>query len=589
MLIKDIQKNIKEAAQGAIQEALGEKPKDITLTFPPEIALGDFTLECFSLGKQFKKAPAEIAKIIAGTLNERKNKIIEKAAAAGPYVNIKINTDVLFRAVCGETISQGQSFGNFESKKSRKVMVEYLSPNTNKPLHLGHLRNGSLGMAIANLFETAGNSVIKASLINDRGIHICKSMLAWQKWGENSTPESEGLKGDHFVGKWYVRYAEEAEKNPELEKEIHAMLKKWEEGDQEILELWRKMNQWVYGGFGQTYANFGLEFDKYYFESENYKLGKDVIDEGLAKKIFKKETDGSVVFHLPEKEFGLDKDGKAKKITLLRADGTSVYITQDLGTALLKMKEFNLDRSIYVVGSEQNYHFKVLFKILKSLSYIWASGIFHLSYGMVYLPEGKMKSREGKVVDADDFISEIIKLAEDGIRERDAENKISKEEAGERARKIAVGAIKFYMLRVNPAQDIYFDPRQSLSLEGFTGPYCQYAFARISNIIKNAPEMPKIGTIDFSVLVSDEERLIAQKIIQFPDEILKSLEELNPSKIATHIFELAKIFNQFYHLHPVLKAEDEKTKHARLVLIQSVAITLQKGLNLLGIETLERM
>ncbi len=578
-----------DEVEKTVIETLGEKPKNIILTFPPEITLGDFTLECFSLGRQFKKAPAEIAKIISEKLNVDKSDIIEKAEAAGPYVNIKIFSNSLFQSVCGEVVAKGESFGNFEGGKSQKIMVEYLSPNTNKPLHLGHVRNGSLGMALANLFKKAGASVIKTSLINDRGIHICKSMLAWQKWGKNSTPESAGLKGDHFVGKWYVRYAEEAQKNPELEKEIHAMLKKWEAGDPEVVDLWKKMNQWVYGGFSETYKNFGLEFDKYYFESENYKLGKDIIGEGLAKKIFRKETDGSVVFHLPEKEFGSDKDGRKKLATLLRADGTSVYITQDLGTALLKMKEFDLDRSIYVVGSEQNYHFKVLFKILKSLGYKWADELQHLSYGMVYLPEGKMKSREGTVVDADDFISEIVKLAEDGIRERDVENKISKEEAGVRAKKIATGAIKFYMLRVNPVQDIYFSPKESISLEGFTGPYCQYAFARISNIIKNAEAMPEVNTTDFSVLISDEERLIAQKIIQFTDEILKSLEELNPSRIATHIFELAKIFNQFYHLHPVLKAEDEKTKHARLVLIQSVAIVLQKGLNLLGIETLERM
>lgn len=589
ILIKDVQKNIEEAIRETIQEALGEKPEDIVLTFPPEIKLGDFTLECFALSKQFKKAPAEIAKIIADKLNTAKSDLIEKTEATGPYVNIKIFNSLLFQSICGEAIAKGKFFGDFDGKKPQKVMVEYLSPNTNKPLHLGHLRNGSLGMAISNLFDAFGDKVVKANLVNDRGIHIAKSMLAWQKWANGETPESAGMKGDHFVGKWYVRYAQEFEKNPELEKEARAMLEKWEAGDPEVVRIWKIMNEWVYQGFSKTYEDFGLKFDKFYFESETYKLGKDIVEEGLAKKVFRRAEDGSVVFDLPQDEFGLDKEKQPKKETILRADGTSVYITQDLGTALLKVANFKLDRSIHVVGSEQNYHFKVLFKILKSLGYSWADGFYHLSYGMVYLPEGKMKSREGKVVDADDFISEIIKLAGDSIRERDAENKIPAEEVKTRSKKIAIGAIKFYMLRVNPAQDIHFDPKESLSLEGFTGPYCQYAFARISSIIRNAKNMPTLEEVDFSILNSDEERLIAQKIIQFPDEISKSLEELNPSRIATHTFELAKAFNQFYHAYPVLKAEDEKTKHARLVLIQSVAIALKKGLTLLGIETLEKM
>ncbi len=587
--IRKIRKIILKKIAESVMESFGEKPESVSLALPPEIALGDFTVECFNLAKQFKKSPAEIAKIISEKLSEKKDEIIKKATGVGPYVNINIDLSALLGSVCAEVISREESFGNSDFGKNQRVMVEYLSPNTNKPLHLGHLRNGSLGMAMANLFEAAGHAVIKASLINDRGVHICKSMLTWKKWGNGSTPKSQGVKGDRFVGKWYVRFAKELEKNPELEKEVQEMLQKWEAGDPEIIKLWKMMNDWVYDGFSETYKEFGLKFDKFYYESETYKLGKNIIDEGLKKKVFRKDENGSVVFDLLKEEFGLDKDGNPKKITLLRSDGTSVYMAQELGTALLKIKEYRLDRSIYVVGSEQNYHFRSLFKILESLKYDWAKGLFHLSYGMVYLPEGKMKSREGKVIDADDFIKEIKDLAAESIRTRDAENKISEKEVKERAGKIGIGAIKFYLLRVNPNQDINFNPKESISLEGFTGPYCQYAFARISSILKNAGSMPEIKDADFSVLDSDEERLIIQKIIQFPDEILMAVKEFNPSQIATQTFELAKAFNQFYHKHPVLNANGEELKNARLILIKAVAIVLKKGLNLLGIETLERM
>lgn len=587
--IREIRKIILERIEKSVEELFGAKPDSINLVFPPDIALGDFTVECFSPGKQFKKPPAEIAKTISEKLDGEKDEIIEKATAEGPYVNIKVSPSALFGSVCAEIISREESFGNSDFGKNQKVMVEYLSPNTNKPLHLGHLRNGSLGMAIANLFESAGHAVIKANLINDRGVHICKSMLAWQKWGNGSTPQSQGLKGDHFVGKWYVRFAQEAKKDANLEEEVREMLRKWEAGDPEIMKLWKMMNKWVYEGFAGTYKEFGLKFDKFYYESETYKLGKDIIDEGLGKKVFRKDKDGSVVFDLPKEEFGLDKDGNPKKITMLRSDGTSVYMTQELGTALLKIRGHRLDRSVYVVGSEQNYHFRSLFKILESLEYAWAKGLSHLSYGMVYLPEGKMKSREGKVVDADDFIAKIKDLAAEGIRERDTENKISEEEIRERARKIGIGAIKFYLLRVNPDQDINFDPKESISLEGFTGPYCQYAYARISSILKNVESVPEVKITDFSVLDSDEERLIIRKIIQFPDEISMAVKEFNPSRIATHIFELAKAFNQFYHKHPVLGADSEELTKVRLVLIRATSIVLKKGLSLLGIETLERM
>lgn len=589
MTIQELKEVLIEKIRVSAEKAFGEKLDEVRLAIPPNITLGDFTIECFLLSKQFRKDPKKIAAELARSISENKGDIVQKAIATGAYVNIKISSDILFDSICSEIISQGDSFGNSTSGKKQRVVVEYLSPNTNKPLHLGHARNGSLGMAIANILEATGHTVIKANLVNDRGVHICKSMLAWKKWGEGETPESAGLKGDHFVGKWYVRYAQEEEKDVHLEEEVQDMLQKWEAGDLETIELWKTMNKWVYDGFSETYKNFGLVFDKFYYESDTYKLGKDIIAEGLEKKVFYKDQRGAIVYNLPEKEFGLNKDKSQKKVVVLRADGTSVYITQDLGTALLKVQENNLDSSIYVVGSEQGHHFRCLFHILKSLGYPWAHKLYHLSYGMVYLPEGKMKSREGKVVDADNLIEEVENLVAEGIKSRNNEKELADEEIKNRARKIGIGAIKFYLLRVNPAQDIYFDPKESISLEGFTGPYCQYAYARISSILKNAELISELKNVDFSVLDSDEERLIAQKLVQFPDEISSSVKEFNPSRIASHIFEISKTFNQFYHKHPVLNAENENLKNARLVFIQAIGLTIKKGLNLLGIDVLEKM
>jgi arginyl-tRNA synthetase len=471
--IERIKNDILNQTEEAVKKVFGEKPEILHLGFPPEVNLGDFSVECFPFAKQFKKSPTEIAKLLVDEIPS--GTIIQKAEAVGPYLNFKVLNAVLFGDVCAEITAKGDAFGNSSIGHEQRVMVEYLSPNTNKPLHLGHIRNGALGMSVSNLLEATGHTVIKANLVNDRGVHICKSMLAWQKWANGATPKSEGVKGDHFVGQWYVRYAQEAEKKVHLEEEIQEMLQKWEFGDSETIELWKTMNSWVYDGFAETYQKLGLEFDTFYYESDTYKLGRDIIEEGLAKKVFYQDDRGAIIFDLPEAEFGRDKQGQLKKVTVLRADGTSVYMTQDIGTALLKVTEHKLDRSIYVVGSEQNHHFQCLFKILESLGYPWAKGCYHLSYGMVYLPEGKMKSREGKIVDADDLIEEMQELATEEIRKRDPENNLSEKEIKNRAAKIGVGAIKFYLLRVRPSQDIHFDPEESISFEGFTGPYCQYA------------------------------------------------------------------------------------------------------------------
>jgi arginyl-tRNA synthetase len=469
-------------------------------------------------------------------------------------------------------------------------MVEYLSPNTNKPLHLGHLRNGALGMSVARLYEATGHWVVKANLINDRGVHICKSMLAWQRWGYESTPESVGKKGDHFVGNWYVRFAQEADRDADLENQVQQMLLLWEAGDRETVDLWKTMNDWVYDGFSRTYENFGLEFDVFYYESNTYKLGKDVIQKGLAAKVFAKDAHGNTVFQLPAKEFGQEKNGEAKKVTVLRPDGTSLYITQDIATSILKIEEHSLNFSIYVVGSEQEYHFKCLFQILADIGYEWAKDCYHLSYGMVYLPEGKMKSREGKIVDADDLIAEIKKLAENEIRQRNPQGTLSDNEVKSRAEKIGIGAVKFYLLRVRPTQSINFDPAESISFDGFTGPYCQYAYARIFGILGKAGSTGlELENVDFAQLGNPEEWQLLQKLIEFPAEVEGATRELNPSRVAVHIFNTAKAFNQFYNKHPVIKAENDKLVNARLALIKATAVVLKKGLNLLGIAVLENM
>lgn len=581
MKIQDLKEKINSRLAKSIEKSTGVKPENFELSFPPDSNLGDFTFECFSLAKKLGKAPAEIATLVASDFEA--DEVVEKVSATGPYLNLKITSFALF-SVLEEVLKKKDAFGNSEEKE--KVMIEYLGPNTNKPLHLGHARNGSLGMAIANILEKTGHSAIKANIINNRGIHICKSMLAYQKWGENSTPESLQMKGDHFVGHWYVKYNQELSNNPEIENEIKEMLQKWENGDEEILKLWEKMNKWVYAGWETTLNELGFKFDVIDYESENYKLGKDIIENGIKKGIFEKNENGSATFNLPEKEFGLDKDGLAKKVTLVRADGTSVYITQDIGTAVSRAEKNNLDRLIYVVGSEQVYHFQCLFKILESLGYEWAKNLFHLSYGMITLPEGKMKSREGKVVDADDLILEIKNLSREEIKKRTPD--ISEKELEERVEKIAIGAIKFYFLRVGANQNIEFNPEESVSFDGFTGPYCQYAYARIASILRKAEGIEE--NINFEVLGNNsEERELIKKIIEFPDLIKKSASDYNPSVIAVNIFEIAQLFNKFYQKHKVIHAENKELKNARLALIQAVQITLKAGLNLLGIETLEKM
>ncbi|MDX2496361.1 MAG: arginine--tRNA ligase [Desulfobacterales bacterium] len=588
MSVQKLNETILNKIESAAEKALGQIPEPLELGFPPDTELGHFAVGCFPLAKQFRKSPAEIAKIISEKITP--DDVIHKVNASGPYLNIRLLPGVLFGEFCSEIISKNTKYGESSVGKSMRGMVEYLSPNTNKPLHLGHLRNGALGLSISRILETTGHRVVKANLVNDRGVHICKSMLAWKRWGIGSTPESEGLKGDHFVGSWYVRFAQEAVENQTLEDDVQTMLQQWEADDPETLKLWETMNTWVYDGFAETYKNFGLEFDVFFYESDTYKMGKDVIQKGLEEHVFSKDDHDNTVFHLPVAEFGQEKGGEAKKVTLLRPDGTSLYITQDVATSILKIEEHKLYFSIYVVGSEQEYHFKCLFQILDALGYEWAKDCHHLSYGMVYLPEGKMKSREGKIVDADILIAEMKKLAADEIRQRDPEGRLSDDEINHRAEKIGIGAVKFYLLRVRPTQTINFDPAESISFDGFTGPYCQYAYARISGILAKAQNSgTDLEGCDFSLLGNPEELSLLQRLIQFPEEIHDAAQGFNPSKIAVHIFNTAKAFNQFYNKHHVLRAGNETLVTARLALIKATAIVLKKGLNLLGIEVLENM
>jgi arginyl-tRNA synthetase len=587
MPIEKIKDHLLGRIQAAAQSVFGQPAQGLAIGFPPDLQLGHLAVGCFPLAKPLRKSPAEIAKTIAAAVTP--DDIIATAAAAGPYINFTLHPAVLFGEVLGAIAADGGSYGQATAPSGRRVMVEYLSPNTNKPLHLGHLRNASLGIAVARLLAAGGHRVVKSILINDRGVHICKSMLAWQRWAGGATPESAGVKGDHFVGTWYVRYAIESEKDPSLELEIQEMLKRWEAGDPATQALWKRMNQWVYDGFEESYRRFGMDFDVFYYESDTYKLGRDVIAAGLAKGVFAKDERGNTVYHLPEAQFGTEKGGAAKRVTVLRPDGTSLYITQDIGTAILKVTQQNLDSSVYVVGSEQEHHFKCLFSMLGALGYPWASNCYHLSYGMVYLPEGKMKSREGKVVDADDLIAGMVELAEEEIRRRDPEHRLPEAEIRRRATVIGTGAIKYYLLRVKPQVSINFDPAESISFDGFTGPYCQYAYARIFGILEKAAARSAGGTAELSLLGNAEELLLLKALIQFPEEVAGAVAEYNPSRVAVHVFNTAKAFNQFYNRHPVLQSGSAALTAARLELIRATAAVLKNGLGMLGIDVLENM
>lgn len=554
---------------------------------------GQITIVTFPVTRFSKKSPEVTGTEIGEFLQKNIAEITAFNVIKG-FLNISLS-DSYWISLLNETIIQ-DGYGQFP-KNGKKLMVEYSSPNTNKPLHLGHIRNNLLGYSVAEILKAYGYDIIKANLVNDRGIHICKSMLAWQKFGEGETPESSGLKGDHLVGKYYVVFDKEykkeieslkaegqseddAKKNAPLMKETQEMLRQWEAGEEAVISLWKTMNGWVYAGFEKTYKQLGVDFDKYYYESNTYLLGKDIIQEGLNSGVFFKKEDNSVWIDLTDE--GLDQK------LVLRGDGTSVYITQDLGTAQLKYDEFGMDESIYVVGNEQDYHFKVLFAILKKLGKSWASGMFHLSYGMVDLPSGKMKSREGTVVDADDLMAEMIETAAARTEELGKTEGFDTEEKAALYNAIGMGALKYFLLKVDPKKRLLFDPNESVDFQGHTGPFIQYTYARIKSVLRKV-EFDGTQAIAIPASISSYERDLIQNLGEFPNVIAASAKDFSPAQLANYVYEVAKLYNKFYHEETILKAEDVNVKTFRLHLSLAAAKVIAESMRLLGIQVPERM
>ena len=561
---------------------------------------GDFTLVTFAYTKETKKSPEQIGKDIGDYLVANEPQVSAYNVVKG-FLNISLQN--IFWLNYFNSIKNNLNIGlKTANSNGRTVMLEYSSPNTNKPLHLGHVRNNLVGYSVAQILKANGNNVIKANIINDRGIHICKSMLAWQKWGNGETPESVGLKGDHLVGKYYVifdkeykkqieelvtqgKIKEDAEKQAPLIIEAQNMLLKWEAGDKEVVELWKKMNGWVYDGFAVTYKSLGVDFDKMYYESNTYLLGKELVKEGLQKNVFYKKENGSVAIDLTAQ--GLDE-----KI-VLRSDGTSVYITQDIGTAIERFKEFpQLNQLIYTVGNEQDYHFKVLFKILEKLGYQWAKECYHLSYGMVELPEGKMKSREGTVVDADDLIDEMFNTAKQTTEELGKVDNFTQEELQELYKTISMGALKYFILKVDPKKKMLFDPKESIDFNGHTGPFIQYTYARIKSVLRKAEgqvEYSRNNVNSQTASINALEKEIIKLIYDFEGAVEESAKLYNPSIVANYVYELTKLYNRFYHEFNILKEDDETIKSFRLQLSSITAQAICNAMNLLGINVPERM
>jgi arginyl-tRNA synthetase len=552
---------------------------------------GQVTIVTFPFTRFSRKSPEQTGQEIGEYLQANVPEVAGFNIIKG-FLNISV-ADSYWLGLYHDVVRQ-DNFGQ-PIPNGKKVMVEYSSPNTNKPLHLGHVRNNLLGYSVAAILEAAGYQVVKANLVNDRGIHICKSMLAWQQFGNGETPQSAGLKGDHLVGKYYVIFdkeykkqidelkaegktEEEAKKTAPLIQQAQQMLQQWEAGNEEVISLWKTMNSWVYAGFAETYKKLGVNFDQYYYESNTYLLGKDIIEEGLEKGVFFKKEDGSVWIDLTDE--GLDQK------LVLRADGTSVYITQDLGTAQLKYNDFQVDESIYVVGNEQDYHFKVLFLILKKLGKTWASGLYHLSYGMVDLPSGKMKSREGTVVDADDLINEMEKTAQEQTEALGKTADYSDADKQHLYHIIGMGALKYFLLKVDPKKRLLFDPNESVDFQGHTGPFIQYTHARIKSVLSRAEVNSSVGAVNS---LDPVERDIIILLLQYTDMIKLAAKDHNPATIANYVYELAKAYNKFYHEKSILQAENQEAKAFRLALSETTAQIIARGMALLGIEVPERM
>ena len=595
----EIASKIMKAVQAVIEELYGVQvpEKMVQLQETRAEFEGQLTLVVFPFLKMSKKAPEATAQEIGEQLVVKVPEVISKFNVIKGFLNLTINPAQWIELL--ESIQQNPTFGFTPvTEESPLVMIEYSSPNTNKPLHLGHVRNNLLGWALANVMQANGNKVVKTNIVNDRGIHICKSMLAWLKWGNGETPESSGKKGDHLIGDYYVAFdkhyreevkelvaqgmdEEQAKQEAPLIKEAHEMLVKWEQNDPEVRALWKKMNEWVYAGFDETYKALGVSFDKIYYESETYLEGKEKVEEGLQKGFFYRREDGSVWADLT-------KEGLDEKL-LLRSDGTSVYMTQDIGTAKLRFQDFPIDKMIYVVGNEQNYHFQVLSILLDKLGFKWGKDLVHFSYGMVELPNGKMKSREGTVVDADDLIATMIQDARQ--MSADKVNKlegITEEEAQEIARIVGMGALKYFILKVDARKNMLFNPEESIDFNGNTGPFIQYTYARIRSILRKA------GDVDLTALandteLSDKEISLIQHLQGFQAAVKQAGADYNPSCIANYCYELVKEYNQFYHDFSVLREEDEKKRLFRIALSAAVSQVVKNGMGLLGIEVPERM
>ena len=586
---------IAEGVVKAVKELYGAdiEPKMVTPSATKREFEGDLTVVVFPLLKISRKAPEATATEIGEWL-EKNLEAVEKFNVVKGFLNITINPAFWLRLL--HEIAADADYGIRKADdNSDLVMVEYSSPNTNKPLHLGHVRNNLLGYSLSQILKANGHKVVKTNIVNDRGIHICKSMLAWKKWGEGATPESAGKKGDHLIGDFYVAFdkhykaelkeimekenvsEEEAEKKSPLMAEAREMLRKWEAGDPEVRELWKMMNGWVYAGFDETYRRLGVDFDKIYYESDTYLEGKDLVLGGIEKGIMYRKEDGSVWA-------ALTGDGLDHKL-LLRADGTSVYMTQDIGTAKLRYQDFPIDKMIYVVGNEQNYHFQVLSLLLDKLGFKWGKDLTHFSYGMVELPEGKMKSREGTVVDADDLIDTMVASAAEMGAERFAE--MPAEECAEIARMVGLGALKYFLLKVDPRKNMLFNPKESIDFNGNTGPFIQYTYARIRSVIRKSEGFDPQATPHSEP--NAKESVLIQKVADFPSVVAEAGKNYSPALIANYAYDLAKEYNQFYHDYSILREEDEQKRNLRLLLSFVVGRTLKSAMSLLGIEMPERM
>ena len=590
-----LQQILLENTQKAIAEHYGQHIENIEIQLTRKEFEGDYTLVLFPLLKLIKAKPEQIGEVLGSYLTKHVAEVTAYNVVKG-FLNLSI-ADSYFLSFFGEIAAQDRYGTTPVTSESPAMIVEYSSPNTNKPLHLGHIRNNLLGFAMAKILEGTGKRVYKTQIINDRGIHICKSMVAWQRFGKGETPESTGMKGDKLVGKYYVlfdkAYKEEiaqliaegkskevAEREAPIFLEAQQMLRLWEQGDADTLALWKQMNQWVYDGFEVTYRNLGVSFDRNYYESETYLLGKDIVQRGLEQGVFYRKEDGSVWIDLTA-------DGLDEKL-VLRSDGTSVYITQDFGTAIKRIEEDfpKVEGMIYTVGNEQDYHFKVLFLILQKLGFAWAKNLYHLSYGMVELPNGKMKSREGTVVDADDLMEEMIQVAEELSQELGKLDGYTQQQKQQLYRVIGLGALKYYILKVDPKKKIAFNPQESIDFQGNTGPFIQYTYARIQSILRKAGELPALPTT--GELHAKERELIKQLSL-FASVVQQAADTYSPALIANYVYELVKEFNSFYQNVSILGEEDPIKRALRIHLSRKVGEVIATGFGLLGIEVPERM